>query len=921
MYKQYGGMSSTQLPALSVNSLTVNKFTLTGSVNGAFNVVGSLGVDGVSTFDGDVIALQNSEVKGDLTVGGRVYFVNDTVNDGNLSITGLIDMNNAATIYGDSNTNNLGINTLEPKSSLHIVGTNESVLRAESTKPNTLNVLAQASGGQAVGIGAGNNTDHTGDILFYSNVDQPADASIAYSSVNESLTLQANNTVNVQTKMSIDGSASSASSETASLEIISRAPEDFFPNTYDDIQNFHGLAVHSQNETSLAEIALTTPLDKGLVLRGGIFGDTNRAMGHVSLANIVSPSMVLVEGTNETRIPSSIGLNTFLPSYENYALDVNGPTRVTHTKITNTCSSELECYATAFSNDGMTGIIVGNSNGFNYPFYKTYNGGRDWESGNILLAVDNISFRCAMLGPKNNQNQYSIVLGGTQSTVVCSPDFGITWNAVPVLDVPQSSNSPTICDIVSCDMGTDTTSAMQIAIVVKQLQPTSKNDFVVRFVLDATVSAESGSVNSSTNSSLADNYLLLDKLYFNTAENKLFCLGNSRVFEYATSTLTEMGTNDMITEYDRLIAWTIILQGGLSANLPASVGAELTGLLSWTSVVTIESTGEASAVATGSDGTNTRLFLLANDQEWKAVDIDTMNVGGNSKQWNTSVPRAIVSVQGKDSGYFLAVGGTNHQFGILLYLPTLVKEHVVLKTDGATVFNGNVFINVLKSYPDSSTVSLFNNTSVSNILVGTENEALTTIGTLAVAGNTTLNDTVTNTLKVEDTIETSTITSSTDGEIMIRSLNGGGLVYLGANGDEVIIAGGGSLSSETASFGNVVVTSNFVATQGNVSLGETIVNGSLAVSEYTFLNTLSIANNISSSIQFGEATSECRAAGIDYTLPVSNPLNTDDLGTLALRARAIHVGTADQFGTVQVNGSTAFKGSVDVEVGKFITMW
>ena len=144
------------------------------------------------------------------------------------------------------------------------------------------------------------------------------------------------------------------------------------------------MATDSSSNTFL-HIKSQTPY-KGISIGGGAYpNDQTRSMGTLGYtdpsSNTYYAGQMIISGNNIIRNTVTTGINTYMPTTERYALDINGETRI-HNGDLRYITSPFCIYSMASFGENIIGI-----GGYilqqNAPFYKHYaysskNSGNSW---------------------------------------------------------------------------------------------------------------------------------------------------------------------------------------------------------------------------------------------------------------------------------------------------------------------------------------------------------------------------------------------------------------------------------------------------------------------------------------------------------------------------------------------------------------
>jgi len=172
----------------------------------------------------------------------------------------------------------------------------------------------------------------------------------------------------------------------------------------------------------------------GLTVVGGVFpNDPTRSAGFVSTSGSgFAPSVSLVSG-NAVVNASTVGVNTYAPTTESYALDVNGPVHIHHGEVHHTYTTSFSVLGTSYN--GSTFVSVGKPVlvGSQYVHYAlvSHDYMQTWTPSPIDLGNnDSNPFDAVYAMPGTP----FVFVGGDQDYLFYSNDSGSTWNTIQTYD-------------------------------------------------------------------------------------------------------------------------------------------------------------------------------------------------------------------------------------------------------------------------------------------------------------------------------------------------------------------------------------------------------------------------------------------------------------------------------------------------------
>ena len=395
---------------LTVDSLTVNNFTLIKAYKGKFIIQGELDVSGNTTFhshvqaadiDANIINTYKLTVDNqfttncDVDINGNLVISNGTLTAfydvdicGNAYLyNNLIFGNNITYLHSDI-SGNLGINTNTPTSTLDISGTTANTINVYSSQPYNFNVLSRNSTNQGISMFSNTTTSRIG---FYN--DQPinettTDAKIQYTSPGI-ITIDVSDNTFITSKLTISNTSNPAHklNETVIIYDIDGATP-YLYNTYQSDNSHTGntLTLVANDNSSNTMMNILTPNLSGMAIGGGTYiNDTSRSLGTIGLAtsNGYYPSVNLVSGKSNVQYKQTMGINTHAPILDKYVVDLNGPIHIQNGEITLTNQSNFEIlYMSVSRQSSNYGIAVGTP----YNVYRT--GQRLQYKQTILYTLD-----------------------------------------------------------------------------------------------------------------------------------------------------------------------------------------------------------------------------------------------------------------------------------------------------------------------------------------------------------------------------------------------------------------------------------------------------------------------------------------------------------------------------------------------------
>ena len=195
----------------------------------------------------------------------------------------------------------------------------------------------------------------------------------------------------------------------------------YFNDIYGKSSAYTGTAMTmvSNDNNSNTFMKIVSPNKLGLALGGGAYTyDNTRAMatmGVVDTSGHYYPTQTIVKGNSKLKYYSTLGINKYTPTTENYILDINGATRITNGEINTVMDASFEIKNVVFSKTVPTfGIAVGTASAITTPYYHyiyyTNDSGVTWTQSRIDSDTTNIDSTSNTLNIYVYDNTYSIIV-------------------------------------------------------------------------------------------------------------------------------------------------------------------------------------------------------------------------------------------------------------------------------------------------------------------------------------------------------------------------------------------------------------------------------------------------------------------------------------------------------------------------------
>ena len=532
----------------------------------------------------------------------------------------------------------------------------------------------------------------------------------------------------------------------------------YFYDIYGKSTAYTGTAMTmvSNDNSSNTFMKIVSPNKLGLALGGGAYTyDNTRSMATMGLLDTTGryyPTQTIVKGNSNLKYYSTLGINKYVPTTENYILDINGATRITNGEINTVLDASFEIKHVAFSKTVPTfGIAVGTpssittSQYYQYIYY-TSNGGLTWTQSRVDSTSNSLEVISKNLNIYIYDNSYSII-GTSSSFLYFTKNGGVNWYKLTLLPTTtpyhilnvfiQNTSSSTKRIFFGYNTSSpDITTSSSIGYYDLNFSSLSNSSF--------TISSFSSISPSNTTINFVDGYSTY--VYYVGIGIQKYTISNSTLSDskntsYTYNCINVYNDTTAIAVGDDIISYT-------------SDGTYWTNLTTYSYIfksVYIYNSYYAVAVATNG------VFLYTKDgyATWSIVPDTLLNSGGNSTNINGST-NSLFSVAMTDINTFIIskiiqTYSTGSQFGsskiMCAYLPNLFNRsnNNVLDVSGTMVISGDLNIkhggNLYVNYDTSLNGNLYvlgDASFNSRLIVGSDttiNKRLFTIGDSSLNGN------------------------------------------------------------------------------------------------------------------------------------------------------------------------------------------
>jgi photosystem II stability/assembly factor-like uncharacterized protein/cytoskeletal protein CcmA (bactofilin family) len=451
-WKKYGGTNKLdKFNNLSVNTIVADKLTIKKSYIGDWDISGGISSTGDANFNRDV-NVQGTITCGNINITGTLGVLDTQIN-GNLTVDYnlfvredlYLDANGSSLIHADQG--NFGFNTYDPIATIDISGNTEASIYIQSSAPNNKNVLAQNATHGAITL---NVTPAAAYIDFYVdnslNQANDPDARLAYEA-NGFFTIDVSDTMTVKPRTIFAQDITKTFKDKERVIIYGNADTNnpYLPNVYQDLDASFNTGTIVQivalDNSSNAFVEIATDQGKGMAIGGGYF-TKNRIMGTLALTDTAHqkyPALNIISGNLNKHLKTSIAVNkpdvsTAPDGANKYAMDINGPVKLTHQELTSTYDASFQIYATGFFND--LGVAFGSPNAlFEQNFLRTTDGGNTWTKTRFVDQdnqpnPNSLETTAHTLGAVFVDDSSTIYVAGDTGYIFRSTNGGSNWSIV-----------------------------------------------------------------------------------------------------------------------------------------------------------------------------------------------------------------------------------------------------------------------------------------------------------------------------------------------------------------------------------------------------------------------------------------------------------------------------------------------------------
>jgi UDP-3-O-[3-hydroxymyristoyl] glucosamine N-acyltransferase len=492
-WKKYGGINQLeQLNNLNANNLVIDNLSVRNAYQGNFTICGELIISNTASFQNDVDIIGNTTIHSNASVRKSLHVGLNTDISNNLSIygntfqydalylvgkngQGMIPSIKKGTMYFLGDTSGVGMNKINPQSTLDICGSTIATLNVFSNQSSNRNILARNNKNYGITL----TTDLSSSSIDFFHSDKTIQtgkggASVSYDPCGN-LTIDTTNDTILLSNIAIsnrkDGLYAHIKKET--VVIYDNSSSIYLPEVYTNNFNYITNTVDSttyKTGTALSLVASDTNATTFLNISnrnkawqwgaGSFPKDLSRNMATTGWTDNQSnyiPIETIVSGNSLVNTRATIGVNTYSPETEKYAMDINGPIHIHHNEIHLVENIPFEIISMSFSRDNRYGVAIGSStdigirgssnNKYYYSVLYTQNGGEKWQiseldaSESSPLHSINTNFNVFFLDVSN------VIIAGSSLYFYKSTNGGITWSAISLtftnFSIPSIYIAPT----------------------------------------------------------------------------------------------------------------------------------------------------------------------------------------------------------------------------------------------------------------------------------------------------------------------------------------------------------------------------------------------------------------------------------------------------------------------------------------------
>ena len=530
----------------------------------------------------------------------------------------------------------------------------------------------------------------------------------------------------------------------------------YFYDIYGKSTAYTGTAMTmvSNDNSSNTFMKIVSPNKLGLALGGGAYTyDNTRSMATMGLLDTTGryyPTQTIVKGNSNLKYYSTLGINKYVPTTENYILDINGATRITNGEINTVLDASFQILNIAFSKTVPTfGIAVGTPSAISTTFiqyiYYTTDGGLTWTQSRVDSTDDSLEVTSKNLNIYIYDNSYSII-GTSSSFFYFTKDGGSTWYK---LVLPTTATY----HILNVFIQNTSSSSKRIFFGYNTISSTTTTTNSIGYYYLNFSSLSNSNFTISSFSTITPSYTTIN--YVDGYSTHVYYVGTG-IQKYAISTSSLVYSTNTSYSYNYINVYNDTTAIAVGNNIISftSDGTNWTNLTTYSYTfksVYIYNSYYAIAVATS----GVLLYTMNGFSTWSVVPDTLLNSGGNSTNINGSTISlfsvAMTDINTIIISKIIQTYSSGSQLGsskiMCAYLPNLFNRsnNSVLDISGSMIISGDVNIkhggNLYVNYDTSLNGNLYvlgDASFNSRLMVGSDttiNKRLFTIGDSSLNGN------------------------------------------------------------------------------------------------------------------------------------------------------------------------------------------
>jgi photosystem II stability/assembly factor-like uncharacterized protein/predicted acyltransferase (DUF342 family) len=443
-WKKYGGTNKLEkFNNLSVSTIVTDQFTLRNIYVGDWDVCGGIRARDDVNFNRDLNVV-GTITCGNINILGSLGVL-DTRIVGNLTVDNSLFVGND--VYLDPSGNTLlhgedgrfGFNTYTPDATVDISSDLVQSLYIQSSASTNKNVIAQNATHDAIVV---NVEPSRANIDFYVdgslNSGNEPDAQLLYEA-GGNFTIDVSNSLKIRPRTIFSQDLNKTFQGDERMTVYAdAATKPYFPEIYKNEPNFRtGTAAYfvAGDNSSNVFLRMATDSGTGLSIGGGYFAN-NRIMGTIALTDASDTqyqALNLISGNLTTNLKTSIAINKYTVSTtpegtNRYAMDINGPIKVTHEELLKTLDASFEIIKTEFYGNTVGFAFGGTSSAtslYTQYFATTTDGGYTWSKRRLVDLAGNPNPNSL----ENTPHYFNAIFMQSATNIYVAGDSGYFFNS------------------------------------------------------------------------------------------------------------------------------------------------------------------------------------------------------------------------------------------------------------------------------------------------------------------------------------------------------------------------------------------------------------------------------------------------------------------------------------------------------------